>query len=205
MERPRNFAHFGDGARILVEVTSPTYGTKDNEWLFKEPSAHGAIHRTPPYVVSDELMRIGDCWEFAGSRGVLGILLSEPTRITFMRLGTIHPDLISSMAAAKAPRVLRIWGNLSDGVVVPPDIEVRRAIDFSQKSAFNSKSFLRVHDRFALLLEIDYNPRVSTFQDFPLPRQTWSVDLEFRAVILEVVENWGSDRTCLYYFGVTGF
>lgn len=202
VEQLRNFAHFGDGARILPEVTSLTYGTRDNEWLYKEPSAHGLMHRTPPYVTSDEFMRIGDCWEFAGNRGTLSILLSEPTRITSIRLGNIHPELVSSASTEKSPRILRLWGTLRDDVVVLSHVEVQQAIDFSQKSAFNSKSYLKDNDRFALLLEIDYDPRAETFQSFSLARQQWSVEVEFHAVILEIVENWGGNRTCLYHFGV---
>lgn len=199
----RNFAHFGDGARILPEVTSLTYGTKDNGWLSQEPSTHGLVSRTPPYIVSDEAMRIGDCWEFEGSRGALGILLSEPTRIASIRLDSILPDLVSWTSAAKTPRTLHLWGLVGDDVVLPPGARVRQAVQFSAKSVFRPKSHLKTSDKLALLLEVDYNSRAgSTSQTFSLPLTHWSAGLIFRVVVLEILDNWGGDTTCLYHFGI---
>lgn len=202
-EQVRNFAHFGDGARVLPELTSLTHGTKDNDWLSREPSTHGLFSRTPPYIVSDEVMRVGDCWEFDGSRGILGILLSEPTSIASIRLDNIHPDLVSSASAAKAPRSLRLWGLVEPNMVLPPDSTARPAVQFSVKSAFGSRSLIKSNDRFVLLLDVDYDPRTNlTPQVFSLAHDHWSLDFKFRAVLLEVLENWGGKNTCLYHFTV---
>lgn len=203
VKHPRNFAHFGDGARILPEVTSLTYGTKDNGWLSQDPSTHGLVSRTPPYIVSDEAMRIGDCWEFEGSRGTLGILLSEPTRIASIHLDNISPNLVSWTSATKTPRTIHLWGLVGGDTVLPPGTRARHAVQFSAKSTFNPKSRLKASDNFALLLEVDYNPRAGpTSQLFSLPPTHWSVDVIFHAVVLEILDNWGGDTTCLYHFSI---
>lgn len=99
----RNFTHFGDGARVLAELTSLTQGTKDNRWLQGSPIVGGLEYKNPPYVVSDDHMSIGSCWEIEGSSGVLGILLSEPIHISSMGINAIHPDLVSFASGAKTP------------------------------------------------------------------------------------------------------
>ncbi|KAJ3566229.1 hypothetical protein NP233_g7128 [Leucocoprinus birnbaumii] len=203
IRRSRNYAHFLDGARVLPEVTSITYRTTSNDWLSKESDLRGHTHRNPPYILSNELFEVGDCWEFSGDQGVLGVFLAEPTSIKSVGIGHVHPDLVSHTSASKSPRKFRLWASHKDQIVIPSNYTSKSAFEFSKKSHFSSSSFIKAGETFVSLLDFEFNPRFeSPFQEFPLIHDSWSSDLKFRAVILEVVENWGGERTCLYHFSI---
>ncbi len=203
-KRARNFAHFADGARILPELTSLTRGTKDNNWLRGFLSDSGLVNKNPPYVISDDQMSVGSCWEINGTAGVLGILLSEPIHVSSMSIDTIHPSLVSATSSLKNPRTIALWGMLPNSPITPPvAIEIRRSEQFVLKHALRPNA--KAKEGFVLLLSVHYDPRVTTTnQVFNVHRDHWAANTTFSAVLVEISENWGGDTTCLYRLQVHG-
>lgn len=200
----RNFAHFGDGARVLIELTSPTRGTKNNNWLRESPNG-ARVYPVPPYVVSDVHMDVGSCWEIEGSAGLLAIILSEPIHISSLRYNNIDPRLVLTASLTKTPRTIALWGLLPNSSITPPAvIKIRHPEHFSSKSMFIPKS-AKMKGDFVLLLSTHYDPRgATTDQLFRVPSDHWTAGIMFQVVIVEVLENWGGQTTCLYRLQIHG-
>jgi hypothetical protein len=201
----RNLAHFGDGARVLTELMSLTWGTKENNWLHGSPTVGGLVYKNPPYVVSDDHMNVGSCWEIEGSAGVLGVLLSEPIHISSMGINNVHPSLVSVASNAKTPRTIALWGMLpNSSIALPTAIERRHPEQFLSKPTFVPK-FVKAKDSFVLLLSVHYDPQGTiTDQLFKVPEDHWAADIMFRAVLVEILGNWGGQTTCFYRLQIHG-
>ncbi|KAJ3560502.1 hypothetical protein NP233_g10797 [Leucocoprinus birnbaumii] len=152
----RNFAHLFDHAFVIPELTSVTDGTKDNAWLQEDRKPISAVPPFyPPMFISDPrpTQVVNQCWRFKGKSGLLGIQLSQPTRITSVALDS-----------------LRVWGMLDDSSLFPSELSGQCAYGFSTKAAFNSKSLVKADDLFGLLLDFEYDPHIQpTFKSFVIP------------------------------------
>lgn len=201
----RNFAHFGDGARVLTELTSLTRGTRDNNWLHGSPTVGGLVYKNPPYVISDDHINVGSCWEIEGSVGFLGILLSEPIHVSSMGINNIHPSLVSAASYSKTPRTIALWGMLpNSSITLPAAIERRHPEQFLPKPTFVPKS-VKATDSFVLLLSTHYNPQgATTDQLFEVPDDHWAAGIMFHVVLVEILGNWGGQTTCFYRLQVHG-
>ncbi|EAU81114.2 hypothetical protein CC1G_09756 [Coprinopsis cinerea okayama7 len=132
----RDFALWGLGAQVIPELTSRDEG-----------DANAVL----PSAVLDDPPLLGECWEFMGRRGQIGIQLSDAANITAMSLS--QP--------------------FDESVLVP-------------------------------LVHAHYNATS------PQSRQIFAVTspvakvVRFDIVVVEVLDNWGGESTCLYHIGVHG-
>lgn len=202
----RNFAHFGDGARVLPEITSLTFGTRDNRWLYASSPARDFIDKNPPYIISDDQMGVGSCWEIEGSTGILGVLLSESIFISSISIDSIHPSLVSITSHIRNPRSITLWGMLPNSSIIPPAAaEVRSAKQFLPNFVPGPRSYIKGKDSFVPLLSAFYDAHGAvTNQHFELASDHWATCVAFQVIVVEILENWGGSTTCIYRLRVHG-
>jgi hypothetical protein len=121
-----NFAHLGDGAFIIPEITSPSLWSDNNDWMMKGVN----VRWTPLRSISYEVLRVGDCWEFAQNSSIVSFLLAEPVLIGSIHLNSADPGSVSQNSASKAPQSLRLWGRIDADVKLPPEATMHTAVEF---------------------------------------------------------------------------
>ncbi|KAJ3571366.1 hypothetical protein NP233_g3801 [Leucocoprinus birnbaumii] len=191
----RNFAHLFDNAMLIPKITTLTEGMKENSWMYNPLPSYSIIGPAylPIFTSDPRLAQVVDqCWQFKAKNGTLGIQLSQPTRITSIAIDNVHLDTVSFDRGSKAPRVMRVWGMLDNQLLLPTEVSGRQAVEFStNKAVFNSKSLVQAEELFAILLEFKYDPRIApTYKLFTVPNHHWSTGHYFRALVLEILDNW---------------
>ncbi|EIW65128.1 uncharacterized protein TRAVEDRAFT_111609 [Trametes versicolor FP-101664 SS1] len=189
----RDFALYADGGGVMDELTVP----------FPSYSAeHASNSSYPPEIALQDDMRVGKCWFIPSQRAQLAIVLPRmvyPTHVT-----VDHIPLVITADIGEAPRNMRLWGMI-DGLL-------NRARHINLSSSYELPSADGRHtpplagDRsYVLLSEFQYDINALS------PIQTFHVDLHiidsrmyFGVVVLEIVDNWGSNTTCLYRVRVHG-
>ncbi|KAF8870019.1 hypothetical protein BD779DRAFT_1681501 [Infundibulicybe gibba] len=113
----RNFALRVSGTDVIPELTSPTHllpahtlKTRFLQWFRGHDFFHD--HVNLPVVVLKADVSVGQCWEFLGSRGSIGLLLPDGIDIKDFSINHVSPPLISAQSAARSPRTMTLWGLL---------------------------------------------------------------------------------------------
>ncbi|KAI0762925.1 hypothetical protein C8Q74DRAFT_1191173 [Fomes fomentarius] len=184
----RDFALVADGAKVVNNLTSPSPLTGDN---------------SPELALRDDL-RIGQCWLVDQRSFQLGVGLPvfvHPTHVTVE-----HIPLEIAADIRQSPRKMLLWGmvegplnraryrNLvANGVVLP-------AATYGRYGPHLSDDRL-----FVLLTSFEYNIHAPFHvQTFPIYDTILDLDFYFGVLVLEAVENWGAESTCLYRWRVHG-
>ncbi|KAI9059317.1 hypothetical protein FKP32DRAFT_1531019, partial [Trametes sanguinea] len=186
----RDYALAADGGMVFGELTWP---------LNDIPRA------SPPEVVLDDDIRPGHCWHFAGSRAQVAISLPEfihPTHVTI--------DHIPRAIAAdihQAPRRMILWG-VVDGIAN------RRRYQSKHDVIRANSTLSRDHPPltkdgylFIELADFVYNiTHARNIQTFAVRDYIRSPDIniDIGLLVLEVMDNWGSESTCLYRVRIHG-
>lgn len=176
----RDHGLMADGGRIFTALTSP--------------STHGH-----PDVVLRDNLHGGRCWAIDGTRGQVGIRLPHfihPTQITID-----HAPRQIAENVAWAPRRMRLWGVVEgednqklykqhtsthvDSLPTGPPI--------SHKNIFLSLA--------TFSYDIDH-PFYS--QTFEIRGEVSDMGISFGVFVLEVLDNWGGDITCVYRVRIHG-
>ncbi|KAJ2912339.1 hypothetical protein MD484_g8071, partial [Candolleomyces efflorescens] len=192
----------GAGAAILPEFTTQTATTGQGQF-----AGQGTDGVRLPIVVIEELLVLGDCWEFAGHRGTVGIRLSEPVNITSLSVHYISPNRLSQTSRQKAPKSLTLWGLVKQ----PGSIELMNpSLLYRSPSTFTPPGFPSHpygSDIFIPLIHAEYdlnsNEPVQTFEPSGT-QDDHEQSLLYDTVIVEVTGNWGANSTCLYHLGIHG-
>ncbi|TFK80344.1 hypothetical protein K466DRAFT_504052 [Polyporus arcularius HHB13444] len=191
----RDFALHADGGRVLPELTKVAKG---GGWT---QSSSGS---SPEYAITDD-SRIGHCWSIPGSAAQLGIQLSQMIFPTHVSIDHIPLEIAADIG--QAPRTVVLWGAL-DGSVN----ESRRRHAFaSSKVPVPALLYGRTapkttsRHKFILLGSFEYDIRGTyAVQTYPLDWCVVDSDLYFGVVVLEILDNWGGNATCLYRARVHG-
>lgn len=192
----------GEGALIIKGFTSPTFlpSFETSSSVFKAQKP-----QLPPSVILDDSNAIGRCWEFEGSKGHVGVGLTEGVDISSLSLAHVHQSLVSPASSKKAPREFRLWGlyppwqrmEISD-----PAVETRPSSHFLLSRPFPAG--ISADNQFVLLIN-------GTYDIFsPLTRQIFEVPILLKqmlngssnVVVFETLSNWGAQTTCLYSLGI---
>ncbi|KAL0945371.1 hypothetical protein HGRIS_000869 [Hohenbuehelia grisea] len=196
----RNFALHGDGARIISAFTSPSHDSSGRRSALRQLLCDFP-ELNPPEVILEDDVHVGECFEFQGSYGQIGISLPEPVHISSVSLEHVSPTMVSSGRARQAPKEIEVWASLERGAVLDSRWSVRSAHSFHISSSHSlpanaTPSFVR-----AAQLEFD-------LFGVPLRQQFHVTEVlpacAVRHIIIVVRSNWGSDSTCLYHVGVYG-
>ena len=190
----RDFALLADGAIIRPELT-------------KVIAAKGTFDLPPdsrPEAALNDDMHIGKCWLIPGNAAQLGLCLSAMIHLTHVSIDHIPHEIAADVG--RAPRSMLLWGGV-DG-----EANEARLGDFirsakatsSHKTARTGPKATRGYT-FALLGSFEYDIRASSHvQTFSLEPYFAESGMYFGVVVLEIVNNWGSNCTCLYRLRVHG-
>ncbi|RDX40494.1 hypothetical protein OH76DRAFT_1459489 [Lentinus brumalis] len=191
----RDFALHADGGRLLPELTRVAKGTG---WIM--PPSGSA----PQEALTDDV-HIGRCWLIPGTVAQLGVQLSEMIHPTHVTIDHIPLEIAADIG--QAPRTVVLWGAIDGSVnearrrrtfasfrVTPPAILFGRA-----------EPHVTARKTFILLGSFEYDIRAGApTQTFPLDWHVVESDLYFGVVVLEILDNWGGNSTCLYRVRVHG-
>ena len=211
MSKPRNFALHASGARILPDLTSPTYlperGSRIWEWA-RGYYLENVDILTPDVVLGDQI-RAGSCWAFSGSTGNIGISLAERVLISEITIDHIRSAVATSSHTHAAPQSMTLWGQLDSG---REDTSNRSASPMTEPAACTRRCFslttpssIQDVGVFLPIAKLHYDMHAtSTFQSFAVSELQPDSQTSFRVVVLQVHSNWGGNSTCLSSVGVHG-
>ncbi|KAI0375849.1 hypothetical protein BV20DRAFT_932928 [Pilatotrama ljubarskyi] len=194
--RLRDYALYVDGGRVWPPLTS-----NRSESAFAESPRQ--LH--PPEVALSEDIRIGNCWESPQMPSQLAVVLDQlihPTNVTID-----HIPLEIAADIGEAPRHLLLWGVVEGTGNHGRYHDLRQAYqDPSPGAAARFGPSLRSDtDTYALLADFTYDIHA------PLHIQTFQIDprvvesrMDFGLIVLEILDNWGSNSTCLYRLRIHG-
>ncbi|OSC99349.1 hypothetical protein PYCCODRAFT_1343710, partial [Trametes coccinea BRFM310] len=186
----RDYALAADGGMVYGELT----------WSFHD--MHAASF---PELVLDDDTRAGHCWSFSGSRAQVAISLPEfiyPTHVTIDHIpGAIAADI------GQAPRRMVLWG-VVDGAANRKRYQ-NKLDDIRANNTLGRDHPPLTKDGylFIQLSNFVYNiTNTRNVQTFALrdDLRDPELDLNIGLLVLEVVDNWGSDSTCVYRVRIHG-
>ena len=184
-----DLALYSDGGRVLPGLTS----TVQDEEVFSIPTLS----------LTDDT-RIGECWNISGTTAQLGIKLAHGASLTHVTIDHIPKEI--AMDIGCAPRSMLLWGAI-DGR--ENRLKLEEAIknhNFSVPASLGrSQPLLRLNFDFALLASIEYDiSSPSNIQTFALEQYAVQSGVHIGVVVLEILDNWGGERTFLYRVRIHG-
>ncbi|KAK7434741.1 SUN domain-containing protein 3 [Stygiomarasmius scandens] len=155
----------------------------------------------PPQAVIEETIRIGHCWSFAGSNGHIGIQLVTPITLSQVTLYYPNARQILPKELRQAPKNILIWALLQKEwlPMLGGELPVRPMSDFMRKD--RKAPSHGAGGVFVAVGSIAYRPEDGTKQVFTLSELLAS---KCNAIVMEVVDNWGGNETCIYRIAVHG-
>ncbi|KAI1787854.1 hypothetical protein LXA43DRAFT_975114 [Ganoderma leucocontextum] len=201
------------GARIVHDLTSPTYGetTQPNPWAWswKQPPRTGLSSFPPPESAISSDTQPGSCWPMRGNRGTLGIALARPVAIASFTIDHIPRSI--AINPSTAPRSGELWGVLAKDAWVTDAVPRLESELFVLNSSAVIRQFRHLPDSLEQLYSNYDFVRLGSFAydlDYYLPFQTFHLpaetsialgDTPFDIVLLAISDNWGDQEfTCLY-------
>lgn len=205
-----NFASREKGAFIISEFTSQTYRLPPPTILAHVTLAlTGYVTHYPsvmrPSTLLDEHVVDGECWEFSGVDGRVGVQLSEKISVSHISLNYIHTEQLSPYTASKAPQDISIWGLIQDPVVlqvIPAEIPMCKANYFLQKGG-RLPWFINSSSHFIRLAKFRYDAFSTPWQQFSIHSSLAQVS-DIQTIIAAFETNKGASTTCVYTIGVHG-
>jgi len=204
LEVLRNFASQGGGARVISELTSPTHNIPSPSWftwtynkVFNNGYDLDHLDIPRPSVVLEDQLHIGECWEFSGDRGQVGIRLAEVIEVSHITVDYIPPALISEDGVRRAPKNISLWGLANDDLIQNRDS--RNASTFFVSDYVPAMALS--NNNFVLLARVRYDVFNSgVTQRFVVESSPLTTDV----VVVLFENNEGSNTTCIYGIGIHG-
>ncbi|EGG11333.1 uncharacterized protein MELLADRAFT_90810 [Melampsora larici-populina 98AG31] len=111
----RDFAFIQTGGSVIPSLTSESISlnSSSRSWKTLFASLSGRPSVTLPDIVLIGDGSIGACWAFRGSKGQLGIALSDPIKITGVTVEHIGKELAQDSIDV-APKDFELWGVVND-------------------------------------------------------------------------------------------
>jgi Sad1 / UNC-like C-terminal len=206
----RDFALHAGGGDVVAHLTSPTYPIVHRSftsWLLASLRGYEFDHWgiNPAHTALEKDIGVGSCWAIDGAQGHLGIRLSERTRISEIIISHVGPGLVSPADIRRTPRHMILWGLTEDSSVIQHSAGLDTDVDhqFRTMDYFVPSAARPPHkEHFIHLAEFSYeNMSPHRSQSFPI---TLDHNDGFNVVVLQILDNWGANSTCLYHIGVYG-
>lgn len=189
----RDYALHADGATVIHDLTLPMTRDADVSPDHTTTSSHSA-----PEVALTDNLRIGQCWHVRGQTCQLAVgvpAFLHPTHITID-----HIPIEISADIRQAPHRMLLWG-LVEGphnrahyhALVANGVALHSVV-YGRYGPSLSKDHL-----YVLLATFKYDIYAPFhIQTFTVDKTIIDSDFYFGVIVLEVVDNWGADSTCLY-------
>ncbi|KAJ3884299.1 hypothetical protein GG344DRAFT_84247 [Lentinula edodes] len=192
------------GGAVLMELTSDTLGIAPlsgwRHWLGYESIHQDYPDKAPPLAVLEQDVHVGYCWAFSGSHGHIALALSDAIVVTDFTIFYPHPAELTTNELRQAPKVVQLWTLVADGTPVDFGRSAAHWMRFAERNRKPSR-LDGLSDSFYLIANI-------TFAVDQGIKQTFSVNalagMPIPVVVIEVLDNWGSDITCLYRIAIHG-
>ncbi|CAI2178606.1 19840_t:CDS:1 [Funneliformis geosporum] len=226
-----DFALSTGGAKIIRELTSPTYEQWPTQWYrlaIAKITGHGITRGKPPITALQPETHVGQCWSFSGRQGQLAVLLSRKIYVTAITYD--HVSKTVAMGTTSAPKDFEVWAFVDDDNNEKTDQKTEQEfdenIDYSTSNTLknipiNQQGSNNLESSSSNLLHLsgkDLKLGSSpnhlllgryTYDINKSPIQTFEVNpnkpIPIRAIIMKVTSNWDNPLyTCLYRFRVHG-
>lgn len=157
----------------------------------------------PAIQAIDDDLRPGRCWLLDGHTGQIGIEFPQAIVITHVTIDHAAKELVSASSLENAPRTIRVWGFTSIGL---PNENINTIVDSQAGINSTTRPAIIQHNlSFSFLGSIEYDIRKDdNIQTFPISQAAMAMKLQFQGIVVEILDNWGRDSTCLYRVRVHG-
>ncbi|KAJ3872964.1 hypothetical protein F5051DRAFT_140526 [Lentinula edodes] len=192
------------GGAVLMDLTSDTAGfTPLSQWqrllslVFSFPDY---ADKAPPLAVLEQEVHVGYCWAFLGPRGHIALALSESIVVTDFTIFYANPNELTTKELRQAPKIIQLWALAAPNS--SQDAVQQKLIHWKHFSSTNRKPLqLGFSNSFELLANVSFTLQQGTKQTFSVETPTQSPTT---VVVVEVLDNWGSEATCLYRIAIHG-
>ncbi|RPD69587.1 hypothetical protein L226DRAFT_471403, partial [Lentinus tigrinus ALCF2SS1-7] len=184
---PRDHALAVDGACIVPNLSTRTETSPSRS--HKPTSSH------PAEVILRENLHGGSCWTLPASHGQVGIRLPHVIHPSSVTIDHLPKEILQDIG--QAPRRMRLWGTL-DG-----DVNAQlygEALDQLHEGPPITEGYTFVH-----LADFEYDVYADhPIQTFPVQAHVYEKRLHIGVFVIELLDNWGSQETCLYRLRIHG-
>lgn len=183
----RDFALEVDGAIVDCTLTS---------WCYPWPIS--VLWPSPSLAISEN-SHIGQCWSMPTTPAQLAVVLPTPVRPSHVTIDHIPSNIASDIGLA--PRNMILWGVIDGHKNQERLNRVRQHLPrLEHKGPSRALSYT-----FVPIARMTYDiGETSHVQTFPVFDSVRTSSLDFAIVVLEITDNWGSEKTCLYRLRVHG-
>jgi hypothetical protein len=207
----------GGGAQLVMDLTSPTaWESIDLRWSIwsmipgSNPAPRPEVDVVLPVVVLEEPVILGECWEIADRQGRIGIRLAAPANITALSIDYVPPHRLTRLSKSMTPKSFVLWGLIraceSPQLPVTPPYPTPRPIqDFLPSGKTTVPATFHKDDVFVSIMQAEYVPEDGCFkQVFFRDEYSSATNRTYDTVVVEILDNWGANTTCLYHVGIHG-
>jgi len=145
----------------------------------------------------DDDIRPGRCWPFPGRAGQLGIKFPHPVVVTHISIDHVAKDIALDTTMQNAPRRFMVWGYSNSESRNFPSIHPPRSAP-QPLIVDPNLTFLPI----AMFRYEIHGP--NHIQTFPILQEIATESFAFDGVVIEVLDNWGGETTCIYRVRVHG-
>ncbi|KAI0812278.1 hypothetical protein BC629DRAFT_1471769 [Irpex lacteus] len=184
-----NFAARSRGASVACTFTSGC-SSPILPWDWVWLPAHA-----PQFALMEE-DGPGEFWRIDSRNGQLGIFLSKEVAPLYITLQ--HIRVGSPTGPTDAPRNVLVWGAVDgDSNLQAFQSALGGKEGVRELYGRTAPGFAPSEYQFAVLASFEYDISGPVFQTFPIAEGIQLANLNFRIVVVEVIDNWGSSTTRL--------
>ena len=183
----RDHALAADGGSVYPSLTSgPTT-------LPGVPNIH------PAEVILRDNLQGGRCWTIAGAFGQVAVRVANCIHPTHITIDQVPVEVLED--PRQAPRRMRLWGAV-DG---DRNKDVYRRYKPLTSSSIPDGPPISKGYTFLHLSDFKYDRYAANHvQIFPVQAQIQDLMMDFGVFVVQVLDNWGSDSTCIYRIHLHG-
>lgn len=176
----RDYAFGADGARIAPELTTGTH------------------HHSANVILRDNLQG-GRCWSIPDRSGQVGIVTAERIRPTHITVDHVPREAADDIATA--PRHMRVWAYVEG----PHRDKVRQFQRSTSSVEVDGPKFTGSYSMFFHIADFEYDVYAQHhIQTFAVKETARAMDLDYGIFVVEVLDNWGREKTCIYRIRIHG-
>lgn len=192
-----DYALWSNGGVVLSSLTSP-HGY--DSWVNRLMGKIGSVQA----VLEDDL-REGACWRLPNRLGQIAIAFQDVVRVTHVMVDHIPAELTNAIEIA--PRKLLLWGMVDGEDNLAKYHSLRSGATGPLRDLLTARMApaLSRGMPFVPLVSFDYNIHAANHtQLFPILDSVVAAGMDFGVVVLEILDNWDGEVTCLYRVGIYG-